>query len=75
MTFEFNVPSEVSITMDNCQPSILSEGGVWPLRSTPTTSTIFDTRDAPKAAKEDVQFIRTSVAKLLNLVKRARPDY
>jgi hypothetical protein len=74
MTFDFIVPGQVSITMDNCERSILSEGGVWPLRSTPAASTLFDTRDAPKATKEEVQFFRTFVAKLLYLAKRVRPE-
>ena len=51
MTFDFIVPVQVSITMDNCERSILSWGGVWSLRSTPAASTLFDTRDAPKATK------------------------
>ena len=74
MTFDFIVPGQVSITMDNCERSILSEGGVWPLRATPAASTLFDTRDVPKATYEEVQFFRTFVAKLLYLAKRVRPE-
>jgi hypothetical protein len=74
MTFDFIVPGQVSITMENFERSILSEGGVWPLRSTPAASTLFDTRDAPKATKEEVQFFRTFVAKLLYIAKRVRPE-
>jgi hypothetical protein len=74
MTFDFIVPVQVSITMDNCERSILSECGVWPLRVTPAASTLFDTRDAPKAFYEEVQFFRTFVAKLLYLAKRVRPE-
>ena len=65
VTFDFIVPGQVSITMDSCERSILSEGGVWPLKSTPVASTLFDTRDAPKATKVEVQFFRNFVAKLL----------
>ncbi len=32
ITFDFIVPGKVSITMDNCERSIMSEGRVWPLR-------------------------------------------
>ena len=74
MTFDLIVPGQVSIAMYNYERSIMSEGGVRPLRSTPTVSTLFDTRDAPKATKEEVQFFRTIVAKLLYLAKRVRPE-
>ena len=74
MTFDYIVPGQVSITMENCEQSILSECGVWPLRATPAASTLFDTRDAPKATAEEVKFFRTFVAKLLYLAKRVRPE-
>jgi hypothetical protein len=67
MTFDFIVPGQVSITMDNFERSILSEGGVWPLRSTPVASALFETRDAPTATKEKVHFFSTFVAKLLQV--------
>jgi hypothetical protein len=70
MTFDYIVSGQVSITMDNCERSILSECGVQPLRATPAAFTLFDTRDAPKASHEDVQFFRTFVAKLLYIAKR-----
>ena len=60
--------------MDNCERSIISECGVWPLRATPAASTLFDTRDAPKASHEEVQFFRTIVAKLLYIANRVRPE-
>ena len=66
MTFDSVIPGQVSITMDNCERSILFECGVWPLRATLATSTLFDIRDAPKATYEEVTFlIRTFVADLL----------
>jgi hypothetical protein len=74
MTFDYIVPGQVSITMENCEQSIISECGVWPLRATPAASTLFDTRDAPKATAEEVKFFRTFVAKLLYLAKRVRPE-
>ncbi len=46
MTFDFIVLGQVSITMDNCVQDILAECGMWPRRSTPAASTLFDTRDA-----------------------------
>ncbi len=60
--------------MGNCERSILSECGVWPLRATPAASTLFDTCDAPKASHEEVQFFRTFVAKLLYIAKIVRPE-
>ena len=74
MTFNYIVPGQVSITMNNCERSIISECGVWPLRATPAASTFFDRRDAPKASREEVQFFRTFVAKLLYIAKRVRPQ-
>ncbi len=49
MTFDFIVPGQVSITMDTCERSLLSECGVWPLRATPAASTFFDTRKQRKS--------------------------
>jgi len=44
------------------------------MRSTPATSTIFETRNAPKATTEEVKFFLNFVAKLLFLAKRVRPE-
>jgi hypothetical protein len=74
MTFNYIIPGQVSITMENAERSILSECGVWPLRATPAAATLFDTRDAPKATAEEAKFFRTFVAKLLYLSKRVRPE-
>ena len=72
MTFDFVLPGHVSITMENSERSILSECGVWPMRSTLVAPTLFETRNALKANAEDVKFFRTFVAKLLYLAKRVR---
>ncbi len=74
MTFNYIIPKQVSITMENIDRSILSECGVWPPRAPPAAATLFDTRDAPKATAEEVKFFRTFVAKLLYLSKRVRPE-
>ncbi len=47
---------------------------MWPSRATPAASALFDTRDAPKASHEEVQFFRTFVAKLVYIVKIVRPE-
>jgi hypothetical protein len=72
MTFGYTVLGHVSIKIENCERSILSECGVWPLRATPAANNLFDTRDAPKATAEEVKIFRTFVAKLLYLAKRVR---
>lgn len=74
MTFDYVVPGQVSITMDNFEQDILAECGVWTMRQTPAASTLFDVRDAPKATNEESGFFRTFVAKLLYLAKRVRPE-
>ena len=74
MTFDYVVPGQVCITMDNCERDILSECGVWELRQTPASASLFDTRDAPRVSDEDTQFFRTFVAKMLYLAKRVRPE-
>ncbi len=74
MTFDFIVPGQVSITMDNCVQDVLAECGMWPRWSTPAASTLFDTRDAPKVTAEEVKFFRSYVAKLLYLARRVRPE-
>ncbi len=65
MVFDFIVPGQVSITMNNCERFILSDCSVWQLRLTPAASSLFDARDAPKFTYENVQFFCTFVAKLL----------
>jgi hypothetical protein len=65
LNFDYIVPGQVSITMDNCERFILSECGVWPLRATPVASSLFDTRDEPRDSHEEVHFFRTFVTKLL----------
>jgi hypothetical protein len=47
---------------------------MWLLRATPVASTLFDTRDAPKASHEEVHFVRTFVAKLLYIGITVRPE-
>jgi len=74
MTFDFIVPGQASITMDNCVQDILAECGMWPRRSTPAASTLFDTKDAPKVTAEEVKFFRSYVTKLVYLAKRVRPE-
>ena len=74
MTFDFRMPGQVAVTMDNCVQDILVGCGVSSPRATPATATLFDTRDAPKASPEDVKFFRTYVAKLLYLSKRVKPE-
>jgi hypothetical protein len=39
---------------------------------TPAASTLFDTRDAPKATYEEVRFFRTFVSNLLYVAKKGR---
>jgi hypothetical protein len=73
MTFDYVVPGQVSIKMDNCEQDILVECGVWRMQQTPTTSTLFNVRDATKATDEASGYFRTFAAKLLYLAKRVRP--
>jgi len=44
MTFDFTVPGEVSITMENCVSDILAECGVTASRATPAAETLFEVR-------------------------------
>ena len=74
MTFDYVIPGQVSITMENCERDILSDCGVWPMRHTPAAETLFDTREAPRVSEEETKFFRTFVAKMLYLAKRVRPE-
>jgi len=74
MTFDFTTKGQVAVTMDNCINDILENCGEVPSRVTPAAETLFDVRDAPKVAKESVEYFRTHVAKLLYLAKRVRPE-
>jgi hypothetical protein len=74
MTFDFVLHRQVSITMEHSQRCILSECGVWSLRSTPAAPNLFETRNAPKATTEEVKCFRTFVANLLYLAKRVRHE-
>ena len=73
ITFDYVVPGQVCITMDNCEQDILAKFGVWTMRQTPATSTLFNVRDATKATDEASGYFHTFVAKLLYLAKRVRP--
>ncbi len=57
MPFEFILFGQVSITMDNCVQDILAECGMWPRRSKPVASTLFDRREAPKVTAEEVPLL------------------
>lgn len=74
MTFDFTTAGQVAVTMDSCVNDILDGCGPVPHRATPAADTLFDVRDAPKAEKEEVEYFRTYVAKLLYLSKRVRPE-
>ncbi len=74
ITFDFIVPRQVSITMDNCECSIISECGVWLLSVTRLPPPFLIHAMRRKATYEEVQFFRTFVAKLLYLAKRVRPE-
>ena len=74
MAFDFIVPGQVSIPLDNCVQDILAKCGMWPHMSTPAASTLLDTGDAPKVTAEEVKFFRSYVAKLLYLAERVRPE-
>jgi hypothetical protein len=75
MTFDFTVPGEVSITMENCMRDILSECAVTAPRATPAAETLFDVRsDVEKASSSEAAYFHTCVAKILYLAKRVRPE-
>ncbi len=75
MTFDFTVPGEVSITMENCVSDILAECGVTAARATPAAETLFDVcTDVQKASPVEAAYFHTYVAKILYLSKRVRPE-
>jgi hypothetical protein len=74
MTFDFSKPGQVNITMDNCVTDILVSSGVTTAKATPATSSLFETRDAPKATAAASAFFHTHVAKIQYLAKRVRPE-
>jgi hypothetical protein len=75
MSFDFAAPGEVRITMDNCVQDILQSCGQVSTKPTPAASTLFDVRDnAEKATEEQRKHFHTSVAKMLYLAKRVRPE-
>ena len=75
MTFDFTVPGEVSITMENCVSDILAECGVTAARATPAAETLFEVRtDVQKASPAEAAYFHTYVAKILYLSKRVRPE-
>ena len=65
MTFDYIVPGQMSIIIDNCVQDIIAECGMWPRRSTLAASTLFDTRDAPKVTAEKIKFVRSYFTKLV----------
>ena len=75
MTFNFSVSGEVKVTMANCIDDILKNCNVTGTKRTPAADTLFDVREnASKVGKEDGDYFRSNVAKMLYLAKRVRPE-
>jgi hypothetical protein len=75
MSFDFTTPGEVRVTMDNCVQDILQSCGQVSAKPSPAASTLFYVReDAVKATEEQRKQFHTSVAKMLYLAKRVRPE-
>lgn len=75
MLLDFSDPGECNISMDGYIDEVLRTYGVSGTVSTPATPTLFDVReDVPRLAEPKREVFHTSVAKLLYLAKRVRPE-
>jgi hypothetical protein len=74
MVLDFRKEGSCLVTMPAYQESILGDYDVNGTASTPADVHLFDVRDSPRLDSERSQAFHSSVAKLLFLTKRARPD-
>ena len=75
MTFDFGVAGEVSILMENFTSTILSEHPEVKTRITPAAENLFVVREGQRQATDKERDIfRATVAKLLYLAKRIKPE-
>jgi len=66
MTFDFTVPGEISITMENCVSDIRSECGVTAARATPAAETLFEIRhNVQKVSPAEAAYFHNYNAKIL----------
>jgi hypothetical protein len=75
MTFDFGTSGECKITMERYIEEILKRRKTTGTRVTPATETLFDvTEDLELVPKERAEEFHSTVAQLLFLALRARPD-
>ena len=74
MTLDFSVPGKAKCTMEGYVADLLRIAGVSGKASTPALDDLFEIVDSPTLADELREDFHSTVAKLLYLAKRVRPD-
>jgi len=74
MRFEFTADGECQLTMHKMVSDLLAAEEVEGTSSTPATEKLFEIRDSPMLDEARRQRFHSSVAKMLYIAKRARPD-
>lgn len=74
MTLDFSMPGKAKCTMEGYVADLLRIAGVSGKASTPALDDLFEIVDSPTLADELREDFHSTVAKLLYLAKRVRPD-
>jgi hypothetical protein len=74
MEFDFSVSGQVSIKMDKYIEDLLHATETTGKADTPAADTLFQVRDVEKLSTEDKNEFHSTVASVLYMAKRARPD-
>ena len=74
MEFDFSVPRQVSIKMDKYVDDLLRTTGTTGKADTPAADTLFQVRAAEKLSSNAKNDFHSTVASILYMAKRARPD-
>jgi hypothetical protein len=74
MTLDFSEPGKAKCTMEGYVEDLLKAAGVTGKVNTPAVETLFDICDSPLLTDDLREDFHSTVAKLLYLAKRVRPD-
>jgi hypothetical protein len=74
MSFDFSTQSEVKITMDGYTRDLIKFANIQGTAATPATEHLFTTRESEQLGNEKKELFHSTMAKILYLAKRVRPD-
>jgi len=74
MTFDFSSREQLKVTMENFVSELLKECKVEGVASTPANNNLFQVDDEAALDSDNKEYFHSTVAQLLYLAKRVRPD-